>query len=152
MRFLRAGCWTVMGVVLACLAGCGDSKPGSVNRLNPRGIPYLEGVPVPGGFELVSRDSTDYESGGQRNARHVYAGFADAAAVRSFYQEQMPLMGWTRVSAQNVEGTISLRFEKKTEACTVDIKPTGFLNRTRIHVTVSPFNRAPAMEPPKRMP
>ncbi|GMV97113.1 MAG: hypothetical protein HRF43_10435 [Phycisphaerae bacterium] len=155
MRTDRIGRWAVLPAMTAalCTAGCGggESKNG-LGRLNPRGVPFLEGVPVPGGFELVKRESTDYESGGQRNARHVYAGWADPAAVRNFYHEQMPLMGWKRVSGQNVEGNITLRFEKTTEACTVEIRPAGFLNRTRVQVTVSPFSRAaPApAEPPRR--
>lgn len=143
MRVFQGG-WLALGVTLATLAaGCADknSKPGSVSRISPRGVPYLEGVPVPGGFDLVKGESTDFESGGQRNARHVYAGWADPVAVRSFYQEQMPLMGWTRMSGENVEGDITLRFEKKSEACVVEIKPTSFLNRIKIYVTVSPFNR-----------
>lgn len=143
--------WLAVSLLAVVSAGCGDNK-GTVTRLNPRGVPYLEGVPVPNGFKLEKGESTDFESAGQRNARHVYSGFGDASRVRSFYQEQMPLMGWTRVSAQNVEGNITLRFEKKTEACTIEIRPTQFLDRTRVHVTVSPFDRSaqPQSEPPGR--
>jgi hypothetical protein len=142
---------TVAALLVALGLGCGEKGPEAISRLNPRSASYLEGVPVPEGFKLVGRESTDYESGGQRSALHVYEGWADPAAIRSFYREQMPMMGWGKVSDQSVEGVATLRFEKSNEACTVDIKPTGLLNRTKIHVTVSPFNRArTTTEPPRR--
>lgn len=146
-KWLLAGMFFVMAA-----AGCAEKGPDGISRLNPRGVPYIEGVPVPDGFKLVPRESVDYESGGQRSAMHVYDGWADPAAIRSFYQEQMPLMGWNRVSGQSVEGVVTLRFEKPNEACVVEIKPTLFLNRTKIHVTVSPFSRnaTQRMEPSRR--
>jgi hypothetical protein len=137
---------------LLCVAGCGDKQAGGISRLNPRGVPFLEGVPVPGGFDLVTRFTEDYESGGQRMARHTYQGHADPAAVRTFYREQMPLVGWTRVSDQNVQGTVTIRFEKKTEDCTVEIRPTGLFNRTTIQVVVKPFSRTNSEAPRRNMP
>jgi len=140
----------VAGLLVAGAVGCGEKETEAVSRLSPRGVPYLEGVPVPSGFRMVKGQSTDYESAGQRNAIHVYEGREDPSAVRRFYREQMPLMGWNRISDQSVEGCITLRFEKASEACTVEVKPTVLFNRTRIHVAVSPFNR-PAQtttEPP----
>ncbi len=145
--------WLIWGPFLALVSGlgCGEKGPDGVSRLNPREAPYLEGVPVPGGFKLVSRQSTDYESGGQRSALHVYEGWADPAAIRSFYREQMPMMGWGKVSDQSVEGVVTLRFEKQSEACIVEIKPTGLLRWTKIQVSVSPFSRArTSSEPPRR--
>ena len=92
------------------LAGCGDGQEEAVARLNPRGVPFLTGVPVPTGFQLVDRNTEDYESGGRRWARHCYRGHAELVAVRNFYREQMPLMGWNLISDQNVKGTLSIRF------------------------------------------
>ena len=129
------------------LAGCGD-KEGGVSRLSPRSKGYLDGVPVPSGFSLVDKMTEDYESGQQRTARHQYRGFGDEHAVRDFYREQMPLLGWSRVSDQNVKGTVTIRFERKGEACTIQIEP-GWVNLTNIRVIVNPFNRT-ATEPPKR--
>jgi len=129
--------------------GCGDSKGTSIARLTPRGVPYLEGVPVPGGFTLVTEEVLDRESGGMRMASHKYRGRADLHAVRNFYREQMPLMGWNRVSDQNVKGIITIRFEKQEEDCTVEIQSAGGLNQTEITVEVFPFNRTP-LEPPKQ--
>jgi len=133
-------------------AGCGDQKP-AVTRLSPRSVPYLEGVPVPAKFVLVDKMTEDYESGGQRTARHEYRGSADLHSVREFYREQMPLLGWARVTDQNVKGAVNLRFERKNESCNVEISeinwPAAWFNRTSIQVVVNPFNRS-SMEPPRR--
>jgi len=139
-----------MGLLtVVLLGGCSDAKDG-VTRLSPRGVPFLNGVAVPAGFNLVDKMTEDYESGGQRMARHVYSGSADPHAVRNFYREQMPLLGWNRVSDQNVKGIITIRFEKQDESCTVEIQSGGALGgRTSIQVIVMPFKRTP-MEPPKR--
>ena len=141
--------WAATALAIAVLLpGCGDSKEG-VARLSPRGVPFLDGVAVPAGFKLVDKMTQDYESGGQRMARHEYRGHADPHAIRNFYREQMPLLGWNRVSDQNVKGTITIRFEKQDESCTVQIQSTGAFNRSSIQVIVMPFKRTP-MEPPKR--
>lgn len=138
-------------VILAGLtAGCGGGD-GAIKRLNPRDAPYLEGVPVPKGFRLDSRGTEQLESGGVRVARHVYVGSADPYAVRDFYQEQMPLLGWNRVSGPDiVRERISLRFEKRHEECTVEITG-GLFGRSTIEVIVRPFSRAASPEPPKRL-
>jgi len=144
--------WPSFGVLFVALlaAGCGDGREGGVTRLSPRGVPFLSGVPVPTKFDLVDKNTEDYESGGRRWARHWYRGHAPRHAVRNFYREQMPLMGWSRVSDQNVKGTISIRFEKKNESCTVEIEPAGAFNRCTIKVIVMPFSRTPTEPPPRR--
>jgi hypothetical protein len=76
-------------------------------------------------------------------------GSADPHAIRTFYREQMPLLGWDRVSDQQVKGRITLRFEKRNEVCTVEIEDAGMVSRTKIQVIVKPFHRSP-MEPPRR--
>jgi len=142
--------WLIGLTALGMLTGCGSNDADSgINRLKPRTVPYLDEVAVPQGFELVESLTYDYESGGQRNARHEYRGSADPFVVRKFYKEQMPMMGWALVSNQNVKGVITLRFEKKHEACVVEIRPGGTFSRTAVRVTVNPFNRS-SLEPPKR--
>jgi hypothetical protein len=142
------GALAVLAAVL--VTGCGDSGE-ALKRLNPRSTPYLTGVPVPTGFSLVEKNSEDQESGVGRWARHLYRGSAPIQSVRNFYREQMPLQGWNRISDQNVKGTLSLRFEKANEACTVQISPTGFFDWCTIQIVVTPFNRTPT-EPPLRRP
>jgi len=150
-RLPRLGAfWLLVAVAaIGLVAGCGDTKSGKVKRLKPRELPFLDDVPVPHGFKLVDKMTEDYESGGQRMARHEYRGYSDPYRVREFYEEQMPLMGWSRMSKQNVQGIITMRFENKYESCTVTISPIGMFNRTAIRVIVNPFNRTPT-EPPKR--
>jgi hypothetical protein len=150
-RLGRAGrAAAIVGLACLLVAGCGDSKSKGPQRLSPRSVPYLEGVAVPAGFKLVDDMVMDSESGGQRMARHTYVGGADPHAVRNFYREQMPLLGWDRVTDQNFKGVITIRFEKNHEACTVEIRPSGgVLDRTAIHVLVQPFNRTP-LQPPKK--
>lgn len=150
----RIGRWSRLGplllaATLSFATGCSGEKNGGVERLKPRGVPYLDGVPVPANFSLVDKMSEDHESGAQRTARHEYRGFANPEAVRAFYREQMPLMGWSRVSDRNVKGTISIRFEKRNEACTIQIEP-NMINYTTVRATIDPFNRTTITEPPKR--
>jgi len=139
----------LVGSVVLLVGGCGDGQ-GGVQRLSPRDVPFLSGVPVPVKFDLVDKNTEDYESGGRRWARHAYAGYATMHAVRDFYREQMPLMGWSRVSDQNVKGTISIRFEKNNESCMVQIEQTGAFNHCTIQVIVMPFSRTPTEPPPRR--
>jgi hypothetical protein len=129
-------------VLLAVAAGCqNQDKSGSVSRLSARDVPYLEGVAVPAKFKMVNPKTEDYESGGKRWARHEYAGWAEPEDVRQFYKDQMPLLGWARVTDHNIKGTITLRFERRGEACDVIISTGRFFNRTEIRVVVLPFAR-----------
>ncbi len=131
--------WSLAGLVLAGVTtGCNQKD--TVARLNPRQMTYLEGVPLPAGFSLVNKMTEDYESGGQRTARHEYRGYAEPQAVRNFYRDQMPGLGWTRVSDQNVKGRINLRFERRSEACVVEIE-RNWWPQTSVQVIVNPFSR-----------
>jgi len=140
---------TALGAAMLLVAGCGDQKKDTLTRLSPRSVPYLTGVAVPEGFKLVDQMSEDYETGSVRFARHNYVGSGDLQAIRTFYREQMPLLGWNRVSDQQVKGRITIRFEKQNEVCTVEIEEGGALGRTNIQVIVKPFHRTP-VEPPRR--
>ncbi len=151
-RWLTAVLCAALGGIGCGLSGCGDGQAGGVKRLAPRGTPFLSGITVPAGFELEDRNSEDYQSGEQRWARHWYLGSADVQAVRTFYLDQMPLLGWSKVSDHTVKGTVSIRFEKRTESCVVEISSAGMFNRCRVQVIVMPFSRTPApTEPPRRM-
>lgn len=142
--------WVVAAMALCALVvagGCqsgGKSSPGQLKHLTPRDVPFLEGIAVPSGFKLVDKNTEDYESGTQRWARHEYAGRADIDSVRRFYREQMPRLGWTRVADHNIQGTVSLRFERRSEACDIVISSSGVFNRTKVQAVVLPFSRAPS--------
>ena len=142
--------WIALALGAAVLSGACSASKDSVALLNPRSVPYLDGVAVPAGFTLADKMTEDYESSGQRMARHEYRGNADLHTVRNFYREQMPTLGWTRVSDQSVKGIITIRFEKQDESCVVEIRPAGMISSTSIQVIVMPFKRVPINEPPKR--
>jgi hypothetical protein len=131
-------------------SGCEEKQTPNVRRLSPRTVTYLEGVAVPIGFHLQDEMGMDYESGGQRVAQHIYEGKSDTYAVRAFYREQMPALGWNRVSDQNVRGVIRIRFERDDEACVVQIEEIAG-DKVRVQANVMPFERRPS-EPPPRQP
>lgn len=155
-RLRSSACWWAAGLAVLGLAGCqgGTLMGGTPGRITPRPVPYISDVPVPVGFKLVDKMTDDYVSGGMRVVRHEYEGRADRAALRNFYQEQMPTYRWARISDQNIKGEITLRFEKANESCTVTIRPTNgdWLDQTSIRVTIVPFDRSgqPAARPPAR--
>ena len=143
-------CTLAAGLLAGCNSGSSGSskKSGGLERLSPRGVSFLEEVPVPEGFRLVEGHSMDHESAGQRMARHEYKGSADPFAVRNFYRQQMPQMGWGRVSDQSFKGVITMRFEKTREVCTVQIRSAAF-GHSIINVEVVPFSRT-SLEPPRQ--
>ncbi len=146
--------WRPCGTgLLVLLCGCQGGLTGNPGRLTPKPVPYISDVPVPNGFRLVEKATDDYISGGVRVVRHDYEGRADRAALRTFYQEQMPSFRWTRISDQNIKGEITMRFEKGTESCTVVVRPTSsdWLDQTTVRVTIVPFDRN-GREPPARTP
>lgn len=152
-----AGSALFAAVVVLTSAGCQNSsgvfakKSGNVARLSPRSVPFLTGVPVPSGFKISDPRTDTSESGGVRFARQEYAGYADPYAVREFYREQMPVMGWREVSSHDVKGKQFLRFESNNEECNVTIEPTAWFNYTTIQIVVKPFTRS-VSEPPARRP
>lgn len=155
-RFLPGGPWRHPAGIVAlfgslCLAGCGDSKNGGAKLLRPRDIPFLENVPVPSGFG--KNEALDFESGNLRMAAHAYVGDADPYAVRKFYRDQMPLMGWDFVTDQDVDGVITIRYEKSDEVCTIQIRSEGqLIGKTEIRIEVFPFTRRVPQAPRRPVP
>jgi hypothetical protein len=154
----RPARWTlVAAAALFFGTGCQNSpnwfakKEAGISRLNARSVSYLSGVPVPSGFQIAERLTDAYESGGVRFARQEYAGHAEPAAIREFYKEQMPLVGWREISSHDIKGRLSMRFENNHEECNLTIEPTGWFNRSTIQVVVKPFKRS-ASEPPAKRP
>ncbi len=131
--------------VCAMLVGCARSSSSELDfRLIASARPYEPDIPIPTGFELVDRDSEDRSTGVSRlYLRHLYTGKADKYAVRRFYREQMPLARWTMVSAGNVRGVCTLRFEKGSESCEVEIRDVrqGLGKHIDIQVLVSQEQR-----------
>ena len=116
--------WVTMFAVGCVAAGCNQTRSGGHEvRLIASSRPYEPDVPIPVGFRLVDEASEDRSTGVSRlYLRHLYHGRADKHAVRGFYREQMPLARWIKVSDGNVQGKITLRFEKGSESCTIEIR------------------------------
>lgn len=149
--------FTVLGVCLlvGCAANSSDARRGrgftGWARLVAHPRPVEPDIPLPVGFRLVDRASEDHRSAGFQRLylRHEYEGKADKHAIRSFYREQMPLARWRLLSDANVKGDFSMRFEKGTESCTIQItdRTTVFSKTASIRVLV--VHEEPAIDPPK---
>lgn len=155
MNIVCWGRYAVLGVsawALVC-AGCSDGKGKAGTGLAPRNTTHLEHIPLPSGFVLEDSNSEDSSAGSQRWARHWYRGNASVQAVRTFYLEQMPEYDWSIISDQNVKGVISMRFERKGEACTIQVQPSWKpFQRCRIQVVVMPYDRRGGEPPSRREP
>lgn len=132
---------TLASVLLVAVCGCAGPipiGPDATLAASPR--PYEPDLPVPVGFRLVDRSSEDWSGGATRYLRHRYGGRADKYAVRRFYQEQMPLVRWTKISDGNVDGRITMRFRRGAESCTVTIddKAGGWSHRVAVDILITP--------------
>ncbi|MHC4064321.1 MAG: hypothetical protein ACYSUI_07450 [Planctomycetota bacterium] len=132
-------------LMCALATGCtGTGSKGRQVRLVSSPRPYERDIPIPIGFKLVDPASEDRSTGVARlYLRHLYTGKADKYAVRNFYREQMPLARWTMVSDGNVRGVCTLRFEKASESCTVEIRDAGkgLGKRTEVQILASQEQR-----------
>ena len=145
--------WVGLLVVCGLVPGCASSGSGKHDvRLIASAKPYEPDIPMPAGFRLVDSASEDRSTGVSRlYLRHLYTGQADKYAVRNFYREQMPLARWTMVSAGNIRGVCTLRFEKGNESCDVDIRDAGqgLGRHTEIQVLVSQQQRGSGAADPR---
>lgn len=142
MRTDSARLTTVVALGLVT-AGCATKNKESVgrNHLIPSRSPYFADLPVPAGFTLVDKETTDYMTGGLRYARHVYEGPSSPVEVRDFFQEQMPLSRWKWIDTENESGVQQLRFRKEDERCdvTVNRESRGLFRKTMIRIRISPI-------------
>ena len=148
-------CHLFGAVLLGLSGGCADPEP-AISRwslqASPR--PYAADIPLPAGFRLADQSSEDWADGLVRYLRHRYVGRAPRTAVRRFYREQMPLVRWVAESDGTVQGTVTLRFHRGGEVCTVIV--TGGspdrAGRVTIEVLITPrFTKAAEFaSPPSR--
>ncbi|MCH8148398.1 MAG: hypothetical protein IH987_10450 [Planctomycetes bacterium] len=148
-------CHLLWAVFLGLSGGCAVPDPtGSRWSLQASPRPYEADIPLPVGFRLVDQSSEDWISGSVRYLRHHYVGRASRTAVRRFYSEQMPLVRWIAENNGTVRGTVTLRFFRGSEVCTVIV--TGGSpdrsGRVNIEVLITPrFTKAAESEsPPSR--
>lgn len=131
--------------LLAALVGGCNTSGGTTQRmarLLPSPRSYERDVPIPTGFVILDPLGESRSTGARRlYLRHVYEGQANKYAVRNFYLEQMPLAGWTKVSEGNVRGLITMRYEKASESCGMQITGSG-MGKTRVQVIIAQEERA----------
>ena len=133
------------GLLLFAGACTTAPKPGESVRLAPATMLYERDIPIPSGFRMVESACEDQSTGTRRlYLRHIYEGKAPSKySVRKFYREQMPRARWALVSDGNVKGVYTLRFEKGSEACRVQITEGdgGLGAKTRIQVIIAQEER-----------
>jgi len=82
-------------------------------------------VPVPKGFQLVTRGNRSYsfQGGGVRVAGLQYWGTEPPEEVVAFYNQTMPLSvyGWRPAGRKDLENASVLTFEKNGQSCEVTI-------------------------------
>lgn len=116
-----------------------------------RGRSFEPDLPVPAGFTLVEDASEDRSTGSRRlYLRHEYRGKADKYALRTFYREQMPLARWTRTADGNIEGEITMVFEKQGEYCTITIRDADDNHSGMVNVRVVVARQQGGPAPPER--
>jgi len=120
----KLGLLAVMG--LTCLvAGCVGPAVQDAVEIS-RNVQYEE-IPVPFGFDY-DRGSWAYEQFiddpvCMRSCEFTYWGDRPIKEVASWYEEQMPLSGWTLSRAEQA-GDIALWFSKGHEEARINLKRT----------------------------
>lgn len=148
-------CQLLWAVLLGLPGGCAAPGPAiSHGSLEASSRPYEADIPLPVGFRLVDQSSEDWVGGPVRYLRHRYVGRAPRTAVRRFYREQMPLVRWIAESDGTVQGTVTLRFYRGREVCTVTMngRSPDRAGRVTIEVLITPrFTKAAkSTSPPSR--
>ena len=122
-------------VTTLVLAGCsqigntGEPTPGSPHptELQSKELrrSQFPDVPVPEGFELVTRGnrSFSFSGGGARVGQFEYAGGMTPASVVAFYRSHMPLLayGWKLDSETGEDLSKVLNYTKNEQECTVRV-------------------------------
>ena len=140
-RLRNAG---LLALLAALVGGCntGGGTTQRMARLLPSPRSYERDVPIPTGFAIVDQLGESRSTGVRRlYLRHVYEGQANKYAVRNFYLEQMPLAGWIKVSEGNVGGLITMRYEKASESCAMQVTASS-MGKTRVQVIIAQEERA----------
>ncbi len=126
----------VVGATVVALAGCGNKNTGQ-NLITAPNSPIAD-VPIPAGFDidLGRSNSTVVPATQFRSVYHEYKGKDDLLPVVRFYRDQMPQKGWNAVDQQQVKDSVTLRFTKGKEDCSVTVWE-GTLH-THIQVRIGP--------------
>ncbi len=143
----------VLAVLTGALAGCAEQieNPGKIMPGSPavsdtqsqhlQRVQFSD-IPVPSGFELVTRGnrSFSFQGGGVRVGRYLYWGKQTQEEVAAFYRRTMPLAtyGWSRKTETHENDINTLVFAKNEASCVVSIQKED--DATVIHLKVSGTN------------
>lgn len=140
--------WLPLVAVALLATGCtqienpGKVAPGSPTVRDTRSTQLqrtqFEDVPVPMGFEFVTRGnrSFSFDRGGVRVGRFSYWGRAPREEVVAFFRETLPLRAyrWEFLGEdRNADGT-TLRFRKERQDCQIDISEDAASTRILVQV------------------
>jgi hypothetical protein len=124
-RFGGWGSWLVpvaVAAVAALAAGCDwgnkrdDNPPPVVSR--------IADVPVPYGFKLDAKASSDEAAGAVRRVSHLYKGglgSLNLAETTDWYRQSMPAHGWQPAREEFKNATQRFVYDKGDETCYVSI-------------------------------
>lgn len=149
-------------VALTALTGCATFSPtvnaGGGARSGPKSPafqhPLLQGIPLPGGFELLDKESVHSSSGATRVAKCVFKGKLRPAETARFYKDQMPAGGFTLRGESFDQGVYDQRYESEREECNVRIGRHAMHTRLTLDVRPKPVGvpegggKRPGQNPP----
>jgi hypothetical protein len=126
-------CFLLTGIIgCASLSDKGGSSP---NTLQAQAMLKFTDLPVPIGFNMLTKDSYSFESSGMRVGLLRYKGKATLEQVASFYKEQMPMYNWSLLNITEY-GDCIMNFEREGESCIISISPKG--NSATISIAMGP--------------
>jgi len=142
------------GLAAVWAAGCNSNRTSATpQQLRPLVPSYVPEIPLPMGFQKDPARSDDYATGRRRLLlRHTYVGEGDLDSVRKFYQDYMPLNGWTKNRDVDEFGDVRMFFERQGETAEVQVRErsSGFGKKIEVRVIVMPTEPGPGIEAPKK--
>jgi hypothetical protein len=122
-------------------AGCNSLGGGGQNNtpmVSAVRHPTLEDFPVPNGFSLVDAHSQARAIGSMRMVQFEFSGSLSRALVARFYEDKLPLAGWTLKGTRFERGgEYVMRFESDKEECDLRIRPSNL--KTLLNVDIGPL-------------
>ena len=120
--------------------GCAGPSSKSLGLLEPSSIQKFTDVPVPAGFNLLSKNSYSFESSGVRVGILKYRGKANPDQIINFYKEQMPMYNWNLLNIVEY-GDRMMNFDRDTETCIISLSPKG--KSIAITISIGPKSQIP---------
>jgi hypothetical protein len=141
------GMIALAGLGMVLTTGCQPANPNLTAQANSP----IPDVPLPNGFALIEEQSRSRSRGSWRTVDFLYEGSGDKFAVPRFYEEQMPMHGWSLWDKRFIRGRATINFIKNGETCVITVYEEGGIKPIRLHVDISPTAQegsAPRAMPP----